>query len=58
MANKLIAYEMQISEPTVKAHVTEILRKLGVTSRTQAVILAQRLALEPVSKPVPMGSED
>lgn len=47
MANKLIAYEMQISEPTVKAHVTEILRKLGVNSRTQAVILAQRLALNP-----------
>ena len=46
-ANKLIAYEMQISEPTVKAHVTEILRKLGATSRTQAVIAAQRLALEP-----------
>jgi DNA-binding NarL/FixJ family response regulator len=46
-ANKLIAFEMQISEPTVKAHVTEILRKLGATSRTQAVIAAQRLALEP-----------
>lgn len=46
-ANKLIAYEMQISEPTVKAHVTEILRKLGVSSRTQAVILAQRLAPGP-----------
>jgi DNA-binding NarL/FixJ family response regulator len=58
MANKLIAFEMQISEPTVKAHVTEILRKLGVTSRTQAVILAQRLALEPVTKPVPAASED
>jgi DNA-binding NarL/FixJ family response regulator len=43
LANKLIAYEMQISEPTVKAHVTEILRKLGVSSRTQAVILAQRI---------------
>lgn len=49
MANKLIAFEMQISEPTVKAHVTEILRKLGVSSRTQAVILAQRLALPPAS---------
>jgi DNA-binding NarL/FixJ family response regulator len=46
-ANKVIAYEMQISEPTVKAHVTEILRKLGASSRTQAVIAAQRLALEP-----------
>lgn len=52
LANKLIAYEMQISEPTVKAHVTEILRKLGVTSRTQAVIVAQRLALEPALKTV------
>ena len=48
--NKLIAYEMQITEPTVKAHVTEILRKLGATSRTQAVIAAQRLSLEPVQK--------
>lgn len=58
MANKLIAYEMQISEPTVKAHVTEILRKLGVTSRTQAVILAQRLALEPVSRPAAASPEE
>ncbi|MBK8159252.1 MAG: response regulator transcription factor [Rhodospirillaceae bacterium] len=58
MANKLIAYEMQISEPTVKAHVTEILRKLGVTSRTQAVILAQRLSLEPVTKPLPATAEE
>lgn len=46
--NKLIAYEMQITEPTVKAHVTEILRKLGATSRTQAVIAAQRLSLDPI----------
>lgn len=58
MANKLIAYEMQISEPTVKAHVTEILRKLGVSSRTQAVILAQRLALGPALKPAESPAED
>lgn len=58
MANKLIAYEMQISEPTVKAHVTEILRKLGVTSRTQAVILAQRLALEPAIRPAAAPTEE
>jgi DNA-binding NarL/FixJ family response regulator len=58
LANKLIAYEMQISEPTVKAHVTEILRKLGVTSRTQAVILAQRLALEPMARSVAASPED
>ena len=55
-ANKLIAYEMQISEPTVKAHVTEILRKLGASSRTQAVIAAQRLALEP--RPVDVVPEE
>jgi DNA-binding NarL/FixJ family response regulator len=48
--NKLIAYEMQITEPTVKAHVTEILRKFGATSRTQAVIAAQRLSLDPTQK--------
>jgi DNA-binding NarL/FixJ family response regulator len=55
--NKLIAYEMQITEPTVKAHVTEILRKLGATSRTQAVIAAQRLSLEPVQKVVVAAEE-
>lgn len=58
MANKLIAFEMQISEPTVKAHVTEILRKLGVTSRTQAVILAQRLALGPALVPAAPAAEE
>jgi DNA-binding NarL/FixJ family response regulator len=56
-ANKVIAYEMQITEPTVKAHVTEILRKLGATSRTQAVIVARRVALEPAQNPVRV-SED
>jgi len=55
--NKLIAYEMQITEPTVKAHVTEILRKLGATSRTQAVIAAQRLSLDPVQKAVAAAEE-
>jgi DNA-binding NarL/FixJ family response regulator len=44
--NKQIAYEMQVTEATVKAHVTMILRKLGVASRTQAVIAAGRLLLE------------
>jgi DNA-binding NarL/FixJ family response regulator len=43
MLNKQIAYEMQVGETTVKAHVSEILRKLGVYSRTQAVIEVQRL---------------
>ncbi len=38
--NKQIAYELSISETTVKAHVTAILRKLGAQSRTQAVHIA------------------
>ena len=36
--NKQIAYELGLAETTVKAHVSEILRKLGVFSRTKAVI--------------------
>ena len=39
--NKQIAYELSIAETTVKAHVTAIMRKLGVQSRTQAVLIAQ-----------------
>ena len=39
--NKQIAYELEIAETTVKAHVTAILRKLNVQSRTQAVLIAQ-----------------
>ncbi|MEO1543120.1 MAG: response regulator transcription factor, partial [Pseudomonadota bacterium] len=38
MLNKQIAYELRVGETTVKAHVSEILRKLNVSSRTQAVI--------------------
>ncbi len=44
--NKQIAYDLHISEATVKAHMTAIFRKLGVTNRTQVVIQAQRLQLE------------
>ncbi|MCF8511856.1 MAG: response regulator transcription factor [Rhodobacteraceae bacterium] len=39
--NKQIAYELAIAETTVKAHVTAIMRKLGVLSRTQAVLIAK-----------------
>lgn len=38
--NKQIAYDLSIAEATVKAHVTAIMRKLGVQSRTQAVLIA------------------
>ena len=49
--NKQIAYKLGVGEPTVKAHVTVILRKLGVRSRTQAVIEARSLAI-PAAEPV------
>ncbi len=45
--NKQIAHKLGVGEATVKAHVTVILRKLGVRSRTQAVIEARDLALPP-----------
>ncbi|MGB2202811.1 MAG: response regulator [Pseudooceanicola atlanticus] len=38
--NKQIAFDLSIAETTVKAHVTAIMRKLGVQSRTQAVLVA------------------
>jgi DNA-binding NarL/FixJ family response regulator len=40
--NKHIARELQISEKTVKAHLTSIFQALGVTDRTQAALWAQR----------------
>lgn len=41
--NKQIAAELDVSEATIKAHVTAILRKLSLYRRTQAAVLAQRL---------------
>lgn len=43
LLNKQIAYELGVSEATVKAHVSAILQKLGVESRTQAVIAAAKI---------------
>jgi len=44
LLNKQIAYELGVSEATIKAHVSAILQKLGVESRTQAVIAAGKFA--------------
>ena len=44
-SNKRIAYELEISEKTVKTHVGHLLAKLGVTDRTQAALLAVREGL-------------
>jgi DNA-binding NarL/FixJ family response regulator len=46
MLNKQIADNLHVSEGTVRAHVTAILRKLRVSTRTQAVILVTELDLE------------
>ena len=45
--NKQIAFDLGVTEATIKAHLTSVFRKLGVHNRTQAVIAAQSLALEP-----------
>ncbi len=44
--NKQIGFELGVTEATVKAHITAIFRKLGVTNRTQAVIELSKMALE------------
>jgi DNA-binding NarL/FixJ family response regulator len=43
LLNKQIAFQLDVSEATVKAHVSAILQKLGVESRTQAVIVASKI---------------
>jgi DNA-binding NarL/FixJ family response regulator len=56
--NKQIGEDLQITEATVKAHMTVILRKLGAANRTQAVLLAGRLARESSEiRPLPEGVE-
>ncbi|KUJ82461.1 DNA-binding response regulator [Microbulbifer flavimaris] len=46
LLNKQIAYEMNVTEATVKAHLTALFRKLGVNSRTQAVLAISSLDVE------------
>jgi len=55
LLNKQIAYELGVSEATVKAHVSAILQKLGVESRTQAVIAASKIELGQWPQPVGAG---
>jgi DNA-binding NarL/FixJ family response regulator len=43
--NKQIAFDLGVTEATIKAHLTSVFRKLGVQNRTQAVILAQSIDL-------------
>ncbi|MEZ5810184.1 MAG: response regulator transcription factor [Rhizobiaceae bacterium] len=46
LLNKQIAYELGVSEATIKAHVSAVLQKLGVDSRTQAVIQLTKIGLD------------
>lgn len=48
LLNKQIAYDLGVGETTVKAHVSEILRKLKVSSRTQAVIEASKIDFDAI----------
>ena len=56
LLNKQIAYELSVSEATVKAHVSAILQKLGVESRTQAVIAAAKIEGGQWPQVAPAGS--
>jgi len=47
LLNKQIAWELEITEATVKAHMTAIMRKLEVSNRTQAVTMFNRLQVPP-----------
>ncbi|GAM69690.1 transcriptional regulator [Vibrio sp. JCM 19236] len=46
LLNKQIAYELDVSVATIKAHMTAIFRKLGVNNRTQAVIMLQQTEID------------
>ena len=48
LLNKQIAFDLGVGETTVKAHVSEILRKLKVASRTQAVIEASKIDFDSI----------
>ena len=45
MPNKLIARRLEISEKTVKAHLTSIFRQIGVSDRVQAILWVERMGL-------------
>jgi two-component system, NarL family, response regulator LiaR len=54
LANKEIARDLSVTEKTAKAHVSGILGKLGLQSRTQAALYAGRIGLLPIDE---LGAE-
>ena len=55
LLNKQIAYEMDLSISTVKAHMTAILKKFGMFRRTQIVAAMKQLDLEELDQPQSHG---
>jgi DNA-binding NarL/FixJ family response regulator len=51
LPNKLIARRLEISEKTVKSHLTNVFRAIGVTDRTQAALWAERNGFRPPERP-------
>jgi DNA-binding NarL/FixJ family response regulator len=58
LLNKQIAFDLGVGETTVKAHVSEILRKLRVSSRTQAVIEASKIDFDAIIAQASRGPEN
>jgi DNA-binding NarL/FixJ family response regulator len=58
LLNKQIAWELGVSEATIKAHMTAIMRKLGVNNRTQVALIANHLAVEQENVPAPLDDRD
>ena len=56
LMNKQIAYQLGVSEATIKAHVTAVLRKLNVTNRTQAVLAISQLNIDDPAAELPDAS--
>jgi len=50
LLNKQIAWELDISEATIKAHITAIFKKLNVSNRTQAVLVAAKIQLNSIQE--------
>jgi DNA-binding NarL/FixJ family response regulator len=57
LLNKQIAHALNVSEATIKAHMTAILRKLGAQNRTQAVLMVGQLAADPEAAPPPTDED-
>jgi DNA-binding NarL/FixJ family response regulator len=51
LLNQQIAWQLSVSKATVKAHMATIMRKLGLSKRTQVALAASQLAVDPQAPP-------